>query len=130
MLENGTVSMLEQAGVGGRLHREGLVHSGTEIALGEKRQRFDFEGLVGKTVTVYGQTEVTKDLIEARLGSGAPLVWDVESVVIENEQGAKPVLHYVAGGVAHELRCDLYRGMRRFSWRQPKEPAGGYPQNV
>ncbi|MBY0610937.1 MAG: 4-hydroxybenzoate 3-monooxygenase [Beijerinckiaceae bacterium] len=114
VLENGTVSMLEEAGVGDRLHREGLVHSGTEIALGTRRQRIDFEGLVGKTVTVYGQTEVTKDLIEARLRSGAPLVWSVEGVTIENEEGEKPLLHYVVDGAPHQLRCDFIAGCDGF----------------
>ncbi|MBL8675548.1 MAG: FAD-dependent monooxygenase, partial [Rhodospirillales bacterium] len=66
VLEQGTVDLLAEAGVGDRARREGLVHDGTEIVFDGRRERIDFRGLTGKAVVVYGQTEVTKDLGEAR----------------------------------------------------------------
>jgi p-hydroxybenzoate 3-monooxygenase len=71
VIEQGMVGLLEQAGVAARLHKEGLVHDGTEIAFGGARHRIDFKKLTGKTVTVYGQTEITRDLMEARATNGA-----------------------------------------------------------
>ena len=73
VLEQGTVALLEEAGVAERLHREGLVHDGAEIAVGGRRVRIDFRALTGKTVTVYGQTEMTRDLIAARLAGDGRL---------------------------------------------------------
>ncbi len=71
MLEQGAVAMLDEAGVGARLHAEGLVHGGFEIAWQGRRQRVDLHGLTGgNSVVVYGQTEVTRDLMEARAASG------------------------------------------------------------
>ena len=75
VLEQGTVGLLEEAGVAERLHRDGLVHDGVEIAASGRRLRIDFRELTGKTVTVYGQTEVTRDLIAARLAGDGPIVW-------------------------------------------------------
>ena len=77
VLEQGTVALMEEAGVADRLHREGLVHDGVEITVANRRFRIDFRDLVGETVTVYGQTEVTKDLIAARLAGDGPMVMDI-----------------------------------------------------
>src|SRR5690242_5994820 len=74
VLEQGTVDLLHEAGVGGRLAREGLVHEGIELSFGGRRHRIDFRELTGKAVTIYGQTEVTKDLVKARLAKGARIV--------------------------------------------------------
>jgi 2-polyprenyl-6-methoxyphenol hydroxylase-like FAD-dependent oxidoreductase len=71
VLEQGTVELLEKAGVGERMRREGLVHDGVEFCFDGDRHRFDFRALSGRTVTVYGQTEVTRDLMQARDASGA-----------------------------------------------------------
>ncbi|UCE30348.1 MAG: FAD-dependent monooxygenase, partial [Burkholderiales bacterium] len=72
VLEQGTVDLLDEAGVGERLHREGLVHDGTQLCFDGRRHRIDFAELTGgKTVTVYGQTEVTRDLMDAREAAGA-----------------------------------------------------------
>ena len=70
VLEQTTVALLEQAGVAERLHREGLPHDGTELAFGGELHRIDFKALTGKQVTVYGQTEVTHDLMDARSAAG------------------------------------------------------------
>src|SRR5690349_7789790 len=71
VLEQGTVELLDKAGVGERLHADGLVHHGVEFGFDGDRHRFDFRALIGRTVTVYGQTELTRDLMQARETSGA-----------------------------------------------------------
>jgi len=110
VLEQGTVSLLEEAGVTERLHREGLVHDGAEIAIGGRRVRIDFHALTGKTVTVYGQTEITKDLIAARLAGDGAIVWEAVDVAIHDIETARPRLSYQRAGVAHELVCDFIAG--------------------
>ena len=72
VLEQGAVELIDEAGAGARLHREGLVHEGYEMAFNDARHRMDFQALADRTVTVYGQTKVTRDLMEARDGAGAP----------------------------------------------------------
>jgi p-hydroxybenzoate 3-monooxygenase len=71
VLEQGTVELLERAGVADRLHAEGLVHEGVELGFGGRRHRVDLKALAGRAVTVYGQTEVTRDLMSARESAGA-----------------------------------------------------------
>src|SRR5689334_2154391 len=73
VLEQGTADALRDAGLGERLDREGLVHDGIHLRFDESSHRIDFRALTGRTVTIYGQTEVVKDLVAARLDSGAPL---------------------------------------------------------
>jgi p-hydroxybenzoate 3-monooxygenase len=110
VLERGTVDMLHEVGVDARLKREGLVHDGVEIAFLGKRHRVDFRDLVGKTVTVYGQTEVTRDLIEARLTAGRPLVFEAADVAIHGVDGDAPSLTWRKDGAVHTLRCDYVAG--------------------
>jgi p-hydroxybenzoate 3-monooxygenase len=74
VIEQGAVDLLDRAGVGARLHHEGLVHDGVEISFGGCRQRIDFRALTGKAVTVYGQTEITRDPMDARTLAGAPTI--------------------------------------------------------
>jgi len=114
VLEQGTVGLLEEAGVAERLHREGLVHDGVEIGSGNRRFRIDFRELVGKTVTVYGQTEVTKDLIAARLSGDGPIVWEASDVVIDDPNGSHPRLAFHAAGKRRELICDFIAGCDGF----------------
>jgi len=73
VLEPGTVGLLEEAGVAGRLKREGLVHEGFELTFQGRRHRIDLKALTGRSITIYGQQEVVKDLIAARMESGAPV---------------------------------------------------------
>lgn len=119
VLEQGTVNLLEEAGVAERLHREGLVHDGVEIATDSRRFRIDFRELVGKTVTVYGQTEVTKDLIAARLAGDGPIIWEAADVAIDDPTGRHPRLAFHVAGERRELVCDFvagcdgYHGMSR-----------------
>ncbi len=110
VLEQGTVDMLHEVGVDARLKREGLVHDGVEIAFLGKRHRVDFRDLVGKTVTVYGQTEVTRDLIEARLTAGRPLVFEAADVTIHGADTDAPSLTWRKDGDLHTLRCDYIAG--------------------
>jgi p-hydroxybenzoate 3-monooxygenase len=126
VLEQTTVDLLERAGVAERLHAEGLPHDGTELAFDGRLHRIDFKGLTGKRVTVYGQTEVTRDLMQARAAAGLPTVYDAQDVSVEGFDGTAPVVRYRQDGVEHELRCDFiagcdgYHGVTRASVRRAK----------
>jgi p-hydroxybenzoate 3-monooxygenase len=114
VLEQGTVGLLEEAGVAQRLHRDGLVHDGVEIAVDGRRFRVDFRALTGKTVTVYGQTEVTRDLIAARLAGDGPIVWEAAEVALRDIETGRPRLGYRLAGAEHELACDFIAGCDGF----------------
>jgi len=114
VLEQGTVGLLEEAGVAERLHRDGLVHNGVEIAANGQRLRIDFRALTDKTVTVYGQTEVTRDLIAARLAGDGPIVWKAADVAIHGIESDRPRLGYRLAGVEHTLICDFVAGCDGF----------------
>ena len=114
MLEQNTVELLERAGVSRRLHEEGLVHDGVELSFDGERHRIDFRALVGRTVTVYGQTEVTHDLMDARAASGAATVYEAENVSLHGFDGASPKVRYVKDGVGHEIACDFIAGCDGF----------------
>ena len=110
VLEAGTVDLLKQAGLGDRLSREGLPHHGIELSFEGARHRIDFADLVGHTVTVYGQTEVTRDLMQAREASGAITVYDIEEVALESVDSTHPVVRYRKDGITHTLECDWIAG--------------------
>lgn len=114
VLEHGTVRLLEEAGVADRLHREGLVHEGVELGLDGGRFRIDLAGLTGKTITVYGQSEVVQDLIAARLASDGPIVWEAADVTLHDIATERPRLTYRAGSVEQELACDFIAGCDGF----------------
>jgi p-hydroxybenzoate 3-monooxygenase len=115
VLEQGAVDMLDEAGAGARLHAEGLVHEGIEIAWGGVRRRVDLSGLTGgKSVVVYGQTEVTRDLMDLRRASGAPSVYDAEDVAIHGFDGERPSVRYRHAGAWHEIACDFIAGCDGF----------------
>jgi p-hydroxybenzoate 3-monooxygenase len=114
VLEQGTVALLEEASVAERLHRDGLVHDGVEIAVGGRRFRVDFRALTGKTVTVYGQTEVTRDLIAVRLAGDGPIVWEAAEVALRDIETGRPKLGYRLAGAEHELACDFIAGCDGF----------------
>lgn len=90
LLEQGTVDLLQEAGVAQRLHEEALVHGGFEIAFGGRVQRIDLAGLTGKRVSVYGQTDIQRDLGEARDASGRPVHYEARDVEIEGWDGGRP----------------------------------------
>ncbi len=115
VLEQGTVGMLEQAGVAERLYREGLVHSGFALAFAGREHRIDLAGLTGgQHVTVYGQTEVTRDLMEARAAIGARTIYEAEDVHLEGFDTATPRVHWTKDGVATVLDCDFIAGCDGF----------------
>jgi len=110
VLEQGTVDVLDLAGVSARLHKEALVHEGVGIGFQGRRHRIALKQLVGKSVTVYGQTEITRDLMEARAANGAASVYEAEDVTLHDWQGTSPRVTYRKGGVTHEIACDFVAG--------------------
>ncbi len=110
VLEQGTVELLDRAGVGEKMHAEGLVHDGVEFCFDGDRHRFDFRELIGRTVMVYGQTEVTRDLMQARDASGATTVYEAENVSLHDFGSDNPKIRYTKDGVEHELACDFIAG--------------------
>ena len=114
VLEEGTVNMLRQAQAGARMDREGLVHEGFEIAFGDRRFRIDLNKYTGKTVMVYGQTELTKDLMEARDERGGQLVYEAEGVAIDDLDSHRPRLRYTRDGAEHVVVCDFIAGCDGF----------------
>jgi p-hydroxybenzoate 3-monooxygenase len=115
ILEQHTVETLRDAGVGERLDREGLPHDGVYLQYPGTRHHLDFEELCGRKVWVYGQTEVTKDLIKAQLDDGPPLLFGVSDVRPEDVDGDSPRIRFTdADGVAQVLECDAIAGTDGF----------------
>ena len=111
VLEQGTVDLMVETGVGDRLRREGLRHGGVWLAFGGQRRRIDFEELTGgRAITIYGQNEVVKDLIEARRQSGRLLHYRVEDVSVRGFDTPRPVIRYRLEGAGHEIECDFIAG--------------------
>jgi p-hydroxybenzoate 3-monooxygenase len=110
VLEQGTVELLVQANVGERLLGERLVHDGFALSFAGSTFRVDLKGLTGNAVSIYGQTEVTKDLFEARAAAGAQLIFDARDVSVEGFEGAHPIVRYAHGGRTRELACDFVAG--------------------
>lgn len=110
VLEQGTVDVLDLADVSKRLHAEALTHGGIDIGDNNRRQRIAFKELIGKTVTVYGQTEVTRDLMEARRACGATSIYEAESVALHDVTGDAPKVTYVHHGERRELGCEFIAG--------------------
>ncbi len=114
LLEQGTVDILTEAGVGDRLARERLIHDGLELAFDGKRHRIDLKALSGKVVTIYGQAEVQKDLMDAHAAMGTPIVYEAEDVSLHGLTGDKPRLRYHKDGGTHEIECDFIAGCDGF----------------
>jgi p-hydroxybenzoate 3-monooxygenase len=110
VLESGTVDLLTQMGVGERMGREGLVHHGIEIRFGGQGHRIDFKDLTGRAITVYGQHEVIKDLIQARIATGGQILFEVDDVRIEGFESNQPKIHYKHAGQPGEIQCDFIAG--------------------
>jgi len=110
VLEQGTVALLEEAGVGARCREEGLRHAGIELSFDGRRHRIDFDALIGARVTVYGQTEVTRDLMAARQACGALTVYEAADVALHGFDGDRPTVRYRKDGREHELACDWIAG--------------------
>jgi p-hydroxybenzoate 3-monooxygenase len=114
VLERGMVDMMERAQVAQRLHAEGLVHEGFDILFGGERHRIDLQGLSGQHVTVYGQTEVTRDLMDARAAAGAKSVYEADDVTVHGFDGTHPMVRYRKGSQVHEVECDFIAGCDGF----------------
>jgi len=115
ILEQVTIDLLDEAGVGERMHREGLVHHGFEMLCGGKRHRIDLNKLTGgKNVMVYGQTELTRDLMEARKTTGLPTVYEAKNVAVRDFDGNRPRVTFERDGGIHELACDFIAGCDGF----------------
>src|SRR6185369_7080419 len=116
VLEQVAVDLLDECGIGSRMHREGLVHHGIELLFKGERHRIDMHALTGgKSVTVYGQTEVTHDLMDARKAEGLVTIYDAgDTVTLHGFDGARPMVGYTLDGQSHELECDYIAGCDGF----------------
>lgn len=115
VLEQGTVGLIDEAGCGQRMRREGMIHQGIELCVRGKRHRIDLHGLTGgKSVMIYGQTEVTRDLMDARAAAGAPTVYEAEDVSLSGFDDKTPSVRYLKDGAEAHLACDFVAGCDGF----------------
>jgi p-hydroxybenzoate 3-monooxygenase len=114
VLEQGTADLLVESGVGGRMQREGEVHAGIGIQFDGERHRIDLQELVGKSIVIYGQTEIVKDLIEARVEAGLPLLFEARDVAVADLETERPRLSFTHDGRRQELECDVIAGCDGF----------------
>jgi p-hydroxybenzoate 3-monooxygenase len=114
VLEEGMVGMLDRAGAGARMHKEGLPHDGFSLAFDGRDHRIDLFGLTGKRVTVYGQTELTHDLMDKREATGGVTIYDAGNVAPHDFDGANPYVTYEKDGVTHRIDCDFIAGCDGF----------------
>ena len=115
ILEQVCIDLLDEVGVGARMHKEGLVHGGFEMLFGGRRHRIDLHGLTGgKNVMVYGQTELTRDLMDARKAAGLPTVYEAQHVSVHDFDTRTPRVRYEHGGKAHEIACEFIAGCDGF----------------
>jgi p-hydroxybenzoate 3-monooxygenase len=110
VLEQGTVELLLEAKVGDRMMKDRLVHDGVHLGFAGRSVRVDLKGLTGSSVSVYGQTEVTKDLIDARMAAQGKLLFEAADVTVENFDRPRPKVRYRHQGQEHELACDFIAG--------------------
>ena len=115
ILEQVCIDLMDEAGVGARMHREGLLHGGIEMLYEGKRHRVDMNKLTGgKNVMVYGQTELTHDLMDARKAAGLPTVYEAHNVQVHDFDTKKPRVTYEKDGQTHEIECDFIAGCDGF----------------
>jgi p-hydroxybenzoate 3-monooxygenase len=114
VLEFGTEQLLDDAGVGGRMHREGLLHPGVVMRFDRTDHRIDFADLVGKHVMVYSQHKVVQDLIAARVAAGGQLEFEVQDVSLHHFETHRPCIRYRHDGAARRIDCDLIAGCDGF----------------
>ena len=111
VLEQGTTDLLDDAGMGARMHAEGLVHGGFALGFDGRSHRIDLQQLTGgKQVMVYGQTEVTKDLMDARAAAGLTTVYEALNVSLHDFDTDHPSVRYVKGGIEYTVQCDFIAG--------------------
>ncbi|MCC2690367.1 MAG: phbH [Rhizobiaceae bacterium] len=114
LLEEGTVGLIEQCGGASRLHAEALTHDGISLAFDGSNHRIDLHALTGKRVTVYGQTELTRDLMDHRQAAGGQSVYEAADVLPNDIDGDRPHVTYRSGGVTARLDCDFVAGCDGF----------------
>jgi len=114
VLEQGTMDLLTEAGVGERMKAEGALHHGFELAFEGKRRRIDLTGLTGQSITVYAQHEVLKDLVAARVAADGKLFFNVSNTSIHGIESDTPSIRFTHEGEAHELHCDYVIGCDGF----------------
>ena len=115
VLEQVAVDLLDEAGVGTRMHAEGLPHKGFELLISGVRHRIDLHGLTGgKQVMVYGQTELTRDLMNARTAAGLTTVYEAKDVSVHDFDTDRPRVRYMKDGDSHEIACDFIAGCDGF----------------
>jgi len=126
VLEQGTVDMMIESGVGERLQREGLVHHGIELRFNRRGHRIDmFELTGGKAITVYAQQEVIKDLVAARLADGGQIIFEADDVSVYGFDNGAPSIRFQSEGKAQEITCDFIAGCDGFHGVcRPSIPAG------
>ncbi len=125
VLEQGTVDLLNETGVGERMQLQGLLHHGIELGFDRRRHRIDMTKLTGRAVTVYGQHEVVRDLIAARLKAGGQLFFEAENASVYALDSERPMVRYEVGGVAQQLECDFIAGCDGFHGIcRPSAPEG------
>jgi p-hydroxybenzoate 3-monooxygenase len=125
VIEQVTRDLLDQAGVGARMHKDGLVHDGVQICVDGKRHHLSFKELTGKSVLVYGQTEITRDLMEGRAAAGAKTIYSAHDVALHDFSRSAPRVTYSVDGKSEEIVCDFIAGCDGFHGvSRPSVPAG------
>jgi p-hydroxybenzoate 3-monooxygenase len=114
VIEQGTIELLDDAGVGARMHADGLVHDGVQICVDGVRHRLSFKEMTGKAVMVYGQTEITKDLMDGRALAGAPTIYSAHDVELHGIFDGQPRVTFRSDGQKQELVCDFIAGCDGF----------------
>lgn len=110
VIEHGSAALLQEVGLGERMDREGFVHDGVNLAFAGEMLRIDFEGLTGKHVVIYGQTELQKDLYQALDRVGVTLIDEAQDVTLEGIDGDRPQVTFTKNGAAHTIECDYVAG--------------------
>ena len=114
LIEHWAADLLTKAGIGDRMQREGILHWGINIGINGDLHRIDFKKLVNKRVTIYGQQEVVKDLVERRFADGGPLLFEVDGVTVHDLKSERPKIRFTHAGKAQEIDCDFIAGCDGF----------------
>ena len=114
VIEKWSADLLDEAGVGARMHRDGLTHEGIELCFDGQRHRIDFSELIGKSVIIYGQTEITRDLMSGRAGTDGETIYEAADVSLRQSDSGPCTVRYRQAGVAHEIQCDFIAGCDGF----------------
>jgi p-hydroxybenzoate 3-monooxygenase len=125
LLEQWVTDLLIETGVGDRLQREAMFHSGIHLGFGGEAHHVDFRALVGKGVTIYGQQEVVKDLVARLLSDGVAIHFEVEAVSVHDVDASRPKIQFRQGGGSHDVDCDFVGGCDGYHGIcRPSIPAG------